>query len=233
MLEINNIYHLDCLKGMQKIKEQGMKVDLIVTDPPYYIKEIKAGGSSRLAKQKQQVSDELYNNNLTAGIAEECLNLMWALMKTPNIYVWCNGAQIVQYLDFFVNKHSCSFEILIWSKTNPMPLFSNKYLADKEYCIYFRKGGYCKPIRYETARTVYHQPLNVKDKRLYNHPTIKPLNIITNIILNSSKENDTILDPFMGSGTTAEACIRLKRNYIGFEINKNYFEASQRRLASI
>jgi len=232
-IELNKIYNIDCLEGMRLMKEQDMKADLIIADPPYLIRNTNTGGKSRLSKSLQPMNDEILNNNLTGGITEEYLDLMWELMKTPNIYIWCNGAQIIQYLDFFVKKHKCNFDILIWNKTNPVPLFFNKYLTDKEYCLYFKRGGYCKPVSFETAKTVYYSLLNVKDKKRYSHPTVKPLNIISNLMLNSSKENDLILDPFMGSGTTAEACKRLNRKFIGFEINKKYYEASLNRLASV
>ena len=119
---------------------------------------------------------------------------------------------------------------MIWNKNNATPLFNNKYLTDKEYCLYFRKRGYCQPANYNDAKTVFYQPINIKDKRKYNHPTIKPLNIIETIIRNSSKEGQTILDPFMGSGTTGVACINENRNFIGYELNKEYFNIAQNRL---
>ena len=134
------------------------------------------------------------------------------------------------YIDYFVNQNGCAFDIIIWSKTNAAPLFNNKYMTDKEYCLYFRKGGYCQPVDYDRAKTVYFQPMNVKDKKLYKHPTIKPMNIIINLILNSSKPKDVVLDAFIGSGTTAIAAINTKRNFIGFELNKEYFEIAQNRI---
>ena len=154
-------------------------------------------------------------------------------MKNINIYIWCNHKQIPMYIEYFVNKLNCSFDILIWNKTNAMPLFNNKYLTDKEYCLYFRKGGYCNPSNYEDAKTVYYQPINAKDKKLYDHPTIKPLNIIETIIKNSSNENDIVLDPFIGSGTTAVAAKELNRQYIGFEVDENYFKIAKDRLNGI
>ena len=98
--------------------------------------------------------------------------------------------------------------------------------------MYFRRGAYCQPPTYEQAKTVYDLPINIKDKRAYNHPTVKPLSIIRNLVENSSKEGALVLDPFMGSGTTAVACRELKRNFIGFEINPEYHAASQKRLAA-
>lgn len=75
--------------------------------------------------------------------------------------------------------------------------------------------------------------MNQKDKKLYGHPTIKPLEIVQNLILNSSKENDIVLDPFLGSGTTAIACVKTNRRYIGFEVNESYFNISCDRLDNV
>lgn len=86
------------------------------------------------------------------------------------------------------------------------------------------------PKNYESAKTVYYQPINIKDKTLYMHPTIKPLNIIENLIENSSRENEVILDPFMGSGTTGVACKLHKRSFIGFELEKQFFEIAEKRI---
>ena len=68
------------------------------------------------------------------------------------------------------------------------------------------------------------------DKKNYPHPTIKPLNIVKTLIGNSTRPGDIVLDPFLGSGTTAVACMELGRKYIGFEINGEYFETAQRRI---
>lgn len=76
----------------------------------------------------------------------------------------------------------------------------------------------------------YITPTNKEDKKLYKHPTIKPLNIIKNLIINSSQENDTVLDCFMGSGTTGVACKELNRNFIGIELDENYFNISKERI---
>lgn len=226
--ETNVIYNEDCLIGLARIPDKS--VDLIVTDPPYQIDNTKSGGKTQLSKKIQRVNDLIEQNNLTQGFDLKILDEMLRILKRPNLYIWCNHKQIPMYLDYFVKKHGCTFDIIIWKKTNAAPLFNNKYLTDKEYCLYFRKNAYCNPTEYDRASTVYVQPLNVKDKKWDKHPTIKPLNIITNLILNSSKESDIIVDPFMGSGTTAVACLNTNRKYIGFEINEEYFTRSIDRI---
>ena len=218
----------DCKIALKKIR--GGTVDLIIIDPPYLIKNTKAGGKSKLAQSIQVMNDEIANNNLTSGFDISILDELWRIMRTPNIYVWCNKEQIIMYMEYFVKQHGCNFDILCWFKTNAMPLFNNKYLTDKEYCLYFRKGGYCQPMNYEEAKTIFIQPINARDKKLYKHPTIKPLDIIETLVKNSSKEGDLILDCFMGSGTTGVACKKLNRDFIGIEIDPDFFEIAQNRI---
>ena len=86
------------------------------------------------------------------------------------------------------------------------------------------------PQSYDDARTVYQAPINAKDKKLYGHPTIKPLDAVMRHIRNSSKENDLVFDPFMGSGTTGVACKDLGRNFVGVEIDENYFNIAKGRI---
>lgn len=227
-LSIDTIYNKDCLEGLITLPDNS--IDLIVTDPPYLIENTKAGGKSDLAKSIQHMNNQIRDNGLTQGFDMKILNELVRVMKKINIYIWCNHKQIPAYLDFFVKTIGCSFDILIWHKTNPMPLYNNKYMTDKEYCLYFRQGGYCNPASYKDAKTVWEQPINAKDKKIWGHPTIKPLNIIETLIRNSSKEGDIILDPFIGSGTTAIAAINTGRHYIGYENNPDYHQICINRI---
>lgn len=224
----NNIYMMDCLQGLRLIPDNS--IDLIVTDPPYQIDGIHEYKGNDLGKRLINYQGKLMEDNLVSGFDTAILDEMYRVMKVPNIYIWCNIAQVPMYIKYFVLEKGCKMDILIWHKTNPMPCCNNKWLTDKEYCLYFRKGGYCNPSGYAEAKTVWHLPTNVKDKKLYGHPTIKPLAIIENIIRNSSKEGDVVLDAFMGSGTTAVACIKNGRKYLGFENNEVYYEVAQNRI---
>lgn len=153
------------------------------------------------------------------------------VMKKPNIYIWCNKKQILDYLNYFVEMHKCSFEIMVWIKTNPIPGYGKNYLVDKEFCLYFRKG-ITLTTTYESAKTYWITPTNVADKKKYNHPTIKPLWIIENLVRNSSAVGDTVLDCFMGSGTTGVACKKSERKFIGIEMDENYFNLAKKRISN-
>ena len=153
-------------------------------------------------------------------------------MKKVNMYIWCNKKMIPMLLDYFVKEKRLLFDIIVWNKTNAIPLCGSKYLTDSEYCLYFHETMKLNTT-YQTAKTVYFLPINVEDKKKYNHPTIKPLEIIKNLIINSSNENDIVFDPFMGSGTTAVAVKQLNRQFIGFEIDKEYHRIACERLEGI
>ena len=223
----------DCLELMKDIPDK--TIDLIVTDPPYNVSATNDGGTINKVKKLNKSLKDLVEANITNGYDVETLGEEFMrVMKEPNIYLWCNKTQIPEYFKFYVEKYKCKFDILCWHKNNALPTYSNKYLSDTEYLLYFRKGkGKCFPKSYEDAKTYYIAPINHKDKKKYKHPTIKPLDITEKVIKNSSKENDIILDPFMGSGTTGVACVNTNRNFIGIELDENYFNIAKERINSI
>ncbi len=225
------IHNRDCVETMKEMVNNNVKVPLIVMDPPYEFKNTQTGGKSDLNKSFQKSQTEIKEKQLTEGIDyETILPLLTRLQDNVNIYIWCNKEQIPKYLEYYVSKLGCSFDIIKWVKTNPVPTFNNKYMSDTEYCLYFRKGGYCNPQNYEDGSTLFTHPINRKDKNLYHHPTIKPIEIIDRLIRNSSKEGDLVFDPFMGSGTTGVSALKHNRRFIGCEIDKEYFNGSLQRI---
>ena len=112
----------------------------------------------------------------------------------------------------------------------PFLCVGNSYLSDTEYLIFAREEGVKLYGSVETKRKFYVTHCNREDKQKYKHPTIKPLKIIKNLITNSSKEGDIVLDCFSGSGTTCVAAKELNRQFIGIEINPEYHRISMDRL---
>ena len=231
MLDINKIYNQDCMIGIKSIPDKS--IDLIITDTPYSFRKIKSSAQTRLSNTINSTQDKLNKSNLVKDYDHRIWAELIRVMKKINMYIWCSKDQLPELIQYFVIENKCSYDLIIWNKTNPPPTFNNKYITDKEFCLYVRKGGYCQPVSYESGKTVYYQPANVKDKKQYNHPTIKPLNIIENLIKNSSRPGDLVLDPFIGSGTTAVASILNNRNYIGFETNKKYYDICLQRINDI
>lgn len=220
----------DCLELLKNIPNGC--IDLIVTDPPYEIVTIGGGGTVNDVKKLNKSLKDLETADIIKGYDIEAYNKEFCrVMKEINIYLWCNKKQIPSYFDFYVNRLKCKFDIICWHKTNALPTYSNKYLSDTEYCLYFRKGkGKCFPVSYESAKTYYVEPMNVQDKKKWGHPTIKPLHMIENFVLNSSREGDYVLDPFMGSGTTGVACVLNNRKFIGVELNEEYYNVARKRI---
>lgn len=233
MIEPNNIYLGDCYNLIKDIPDKS--IDLIITDPPY---QFATGGiKSGIFKYRNLAGTycDIRNNELDKGIDKSILDQWCRVLKYIYIYIyiWCNKEQIQTYLDYFVKEKGCNFEILVWAKTNVPPFTSGHYLKDKEYCLLFWEQGAKIKGNYETLKTFYLGKTNVEDKKKYGHPTIKPIAIIKNMIINSTNEGDIVLDTFMGSGTTCKACKELNRKYIGFEINEEYFNIAKDRLDNI
>ena len=137
-------------------------------------------------------------------------------------------------MKYFIDEKKCRFNILTWCKTNPTPATNGTYLPDIEYCLVFKENGSPKyNDGYELKSKWYISSLNTKDKDLYKHPTIKPLDLVKRHILHSTKENDIILDCFCGSGTTCVAAKETQRRYIGIEINEEYYKIAKNRINGI
>ena len=103
-------------------------------------------------------------------------------------------------------------------------------MPDIEYCIYIREKRVVLNSKYELKSKWFVSPINQYDKCFFKHPTIKPLQLVEKHILHATKENDIILDPFLGSGTTAVAAFNEKRHYIGIEKEKEWYDIAQKRL---
>ena len=123
---------------------------------------------------------------------------------------------------------------MVWCKHNPTPVANNTWLPDIEYCLYFREKGKTKlNDGYELKSKWYDSPINKRDKDKFNHPTIKPLELVKRHILHTTQPNDIVADFFMGSGTTCVASKYTDRQYIGFEIEEKWFKVAQDRLNNI
>ena len=221
MLKTNEVYNMDCMEGIKLLDDNS--VDLVVMDPPYLL---------NLNKIKNTSSINNYANELIGlkdGFDLKVLDLLIPKMKKINMYIYCSKRQVKDLIEYFANKN-CNYEILTWHKQNPSPLINNNYLPDTEYIIFAREKGVRLYGSYHTKRKYYISGTNHVDKKKYKHPTIKPLPFIKNHIINSSKEGDLILDCYCGSGTTLVGAIETNRNFIGFEIDKNYYEVAKKRV---
>lgn len=220
---METLYLGDCMDIMKTIEDKS--IDLVITDPPY---KIETSGGGLYTQADKQYVKEL--NSMKDGFSEDVLDELCRIMKKINIYFFCSQKQIIPLLDYFVKKKKCNWNLLTWHKTNPVPACGNKYLTDTEFILFFREKGVKVYGNYNTKFTYYVTPLNQKDKKKYGHPTIKPQEILLNLVTNSSQEGDTVCDPFMGSGSTGVACKNLNRDFIGIEVDDNWYQIAQNRI---
>jgi DNA modification methylase len=226
-------------------------VDLVVTDPPYEFDDPKSDFSDRprsaeesmaLAREEaggrgSRVNDDMRSlskqlGHIASGFDPAILGELVRVMKAPNIYVWCSRLQIRRIWDYF-DDLGCSLDMLTWHKDNPIPTNRSAYLHDTEYCIFARGQGAHMGGPFEDRRKWWLTHTNKDGKESYGHPTVKPLQIISALVSNSSAPGDLVLDPFSGSGTTCAAAKELGRRYLGFEIDEGYWRASVDRLNGI
>ena len=143
MLPLDTIYNEDCLQGMRRMGDG--TVDCVVCDPPYLLENQGGGFWSKNedpkanrynARGTRKGMDRL--GAIKDGITEEVLDEMCRVMKRVNIYIFCSQRQILPYLDYFVTRRRCNWNLLCWHKSNPIPACGNKYLNDTEYILFFR-----------------------------------------------------------------------------------------------
>ena len=220
------LYHGDCLEVMKGLADKS--VDCVIIDPPY---DMTSGGHGNgdLADRQTARNILLKESKLFDGFDNVILDDLCRIMKKINIYIFCSKNQIHQLLDYFEDKAD-TFDFLCWHKTNPSPLCNMTYLNDTEYLLNFREKGCIIRGEVQQKKKYFLTSVNQKDKKEYNHPTIKPLEIIEQLIINGTDSGQIVLDCFMGSGTTGVACKNLDREFIGIELDDKYFEIAKNRI---
>lgn len=206
-------------------------VDLTIIDPPY----ILPGINKKTGLGDRECYKALADMNIHEGFDFALLKQIESKMKYLNIYIFGNKTLIFDLINFYSSRKDVVMDLLVWSKTNPPPFSKNKYLADLEYILFVRakNSSLQDGVPYQQRLKTYTSPTNTKDKKLYKHPTIKPLDLLKKFIINSSKEGDTVLDTFGGVASVAVAAREEKRKYISIEIDKKYFDIGVKRVETV
>ena len=223
------LLHGDCLELMKDIPDGS--VDMILTDPPYQISNSGGGmmdDPSRVFIEQIDTMKMCKSDFDVAAFLDDCVRLFDGLQKY-NLVAFCSNKQLVHYLNW-AEGHSLQYGVGVWHKTNPVPLCNNKYLNDIEYWVYIKGKQVRIKGSYNTKSLVHTSTVNKADKKLFAHPTIKPLPILEKFLINHSDAGQVVLDPFMGSGSTAVACVNTGRNFIGIEKDDKYFAIGKQRI---
>jgi len=206
----------DCLEVMDRLIEEGVKVDCIITDPPY--------GMSFQSNHRKEKHNKIANDSSLEWV-DDWVDKIYKLMnEDTHLYSFIS----FHHVDIFKQALEKRFNfknILIWEKNNTsMGDLEGDYAPKYEMVLFCHKG--------RRLLKNGRDPNIIKDKRTGNehHPTQKPVNLIQYLIDKSTEKGETILDCFMGSGTTGVASRIRERNFIGIELDKNYFKIAQERI---
>ena len=204
----------DCLEKMKDIPDGS--VDMVLTDPPY--------GMSFQSNHRKDKYDKIANDNSLIWLDDFVSEIFRVMKDNTAGYVFCSF--------HFIDKFKASLErlfkiknILVWEKNNTsMGDLKGDFAPKIEFIIFIHKGrrlinGKRDPNIFKFSRTGNK-----------NHPTEKPVDLCEYLISKFSNDGDTIIDPFMGSGTTGVACKNLNRNFIGIELDKEYFKIAEKRI---
>lgn len=246
-METNVIYNENCIDGMKKMPDSC--IDLVVTSPPY--DDLRKYGNeengwnfdtfkksaiemNRLLKDGGvivwNVNDKTECGGKTGTSFKQCLFFMELGLKLNDTMIWKKKNPMPQVRQ---PRYSQCFEFMfVFSKGKPKTF---NPIMRKTKCGGQRYDSTCKNMGGENGRTEKHFVINSEtvDYNIWEiaiaqnkseHPAVFPFELADRHIRSWSNEGDLVMDPFIGSGTTALACIKENRRYVGFEINKNYFD---------
>lgn len=239
MIKVNEIkdYLLlndDCFKAIKEIPDNS--IDLILTDPPYNIAKYSTGNLK--FDWRSDINNDLAEWDLEELKPSDLIDEFKRVLKpNGNIFIFCSYNIIGEYHKVFDPEFD-TFQFMVWHKTNPVPNFrKSSFLNSCELIIACWNKGHT--WNFSNQREMHNfvesgicmGSERIKDAEGKNlHPTQKPLSILKKIIEIASNEGDVVLDCFNGVASTGDAALSLNRRYLGIEIEKEYFNASAKRL---
>ena len=220
----------DAIKTLKSLKSEC--IDLIITDPPYKVTPKGcAGNSGGMMKTKLTMEGKIFEHNDVKPI--EYIPEFYRILKDgSHCYIMTNHVNLQEILNVATE---CGFKFiksLIWNKGNK--IMGRFYMSQFEYILFFRKGKGKKINNCGTADILNVPNKKTKDENGKNlHDTEKPVELMKILVENSSQENEIVLDPFMGIGSTGMACKELRRHFLGIEIDEKYFDIAKKRIDKI
>lgn len=238
MMSWYDIKNTDCITAMRKVESNS--VDLILTDPPYNLGLFMKNRETNLKQMRSNFFGSAGWDNLEFDEWIESMDAFFSeAARTSKV-----GGSLIMFMSLIkietiirlAEKHGFYYKTTgIWHKLNPMPRNMNLHFINSTeawlYFVYekhtgtFNNEGKAVHDFFETSVTP------AGERKFGKHPTQKPLTLMSQFVRLLSNENDIVMDPFMGSGSSGEAALSLKRNFIGSEINADYFQISSERLS--
>lgn len=219
----------DCLVALETIPDNS--IDLILTDPPYNLSQYSTGNMK--FDWRCDINNDVaeWDKNFDPANIKE--HFMRILKPTGNIFVFCSYNLIGRWHQLF-DPIFDTFQFFVWHKTNPVPKFRKAgFLNSCELIVcMWNKGHIWNFGRQNEMHNFFETPICMAPERLTNpkHPTQKPVKLLKHLINIATNEDQIVLDPFMGVGSTGVAALSLDRKFIGIEIDNLYFAAAKKRI---
>ena len=234
---INKIYSGDALKKIKYVKDNS--IDLILTDPPYNLGLFMKNRSTNLSALRENHFSGKKWDDLEESVWIENMELLFqefsrVLKKGGSIIVFMAIIKLESIIKI-AKKNKFYYKTTgIWHKKNPMPRNKDlNFINSTEPWLYFTnitKTGVFNN-KNKTIHDFFESGLTPSSEKKHGgHPTQKPIALMDHLISLLSNEGDTILDPFMGSGSTGVSSKKLKRNFVGIELDEDYVEISKKRI---
>ena len=204
------IFHGDCREILPELP----KYDLLLTDPPYLVRAGSGGGVFG-------TRDSLVNTgDFTDGGCDYSF-----LVSFTNWFVFCSRLQLPALISEAQKRDR--WNLITWCKPNPVPTCCNKYLPDVEYIVHGFSSGRLFGQMADKQSFILH-PCGNKETA---HPNEKPLSVMSKLVRLGSQVGETIIDPFMGSGSSLIAARNMGRNAIGIDTEEEWCECAAKRLS--
>jgi len=238
MLEINKIYNMDCLEGMKLIDDKS--IDMILCDLPYGTTACKWDTIIPFEPLWEQYERIIKDNGAIVLMASQPFTTKLIMSKLDWFrYTWVWNKKKAGNI-FLAKRQPMKIheDIVVFSKKphlyNPQMVKRDKVKKSKNYGTGESFGGTReKEDKVYTYTHTYPKSIiefsNARQKGKV-HPTQKPVPLFEYLIKTYTNEGETVLDNCIGSGTTAIACINTNRNYIGFELDKRYYDIANVRI---
>ena len=211
----------DCLEVLPELPDAC--ADLILTDPPY---KVEMHGRGCIRRKIYRDSAEWSNIDLDLFGSDDVFDSWLRILKFPNIFSFCDKRSLRDLMNQ-AHKRGLSYTPVPLCKTNPTPFNNNSWLSKEEGLhICDRKLSYNGVI----ADKLPYFLESCGGKKESDHPNVKPQRVLTRLLRNLSALGQTVVDPYMGSGSTGVACAAMDRRFIGVELREKWFDTACRRI---
>lgn len=234
------LYSGNCVDILKNIEKSS--IDMVLTDPPYNLGIFMKNRQTNLKQMRSNYFGAAGWDNLEYD--EWIRNMEEFIAETSRVIV--RGGSMILFMSVIkvesiiklAEKYGFYYKTTgIWHKLNPMPRNMNlHYVNSTEAWLYFTHE--VKSSKFNNNGRVLHDFIETpvtpqNERKLGKHPTQKPVQLMEYFIEVLSDEGDVVLDPFMGSGSSGIASIKLNRDFVGIELNTEYYEIAKSRIDGI